>query len=195
MKKTHVVQSHRGLIERMFARLKKWDVLKGGLVDEVAFKEMELDCAMALQNLNEMDRLGLMRLIPERPHFAPGSHIITSDLEPSMKYPAGLALDSDKVPAHLRRFHSAMSDIAPELRKAIVGVRGKNIFTERTRKRGENLFKGGNVLQVLVEEQPLDNWLVRFTVGASMKTSVYNNYCVLNKSEGVVQQICECKNG
>jgi hypothetical protein len=61
-----------------------------------------------------------------------------------------------------------MSDIAPELRKAIVGVRGKNIFTERTRKRGKNLFKGGNVLQVLVEEQPLDNWLVRFTVGASI---------------------------
>ncbi len=46
-------------MERMFARLKKWEILSGGLVDSIDTKEMELDCAMALQNLIERFKLGL----------------------------------------------------------------------------------------------------------------------------------------
>ena len=90
MKKSHVVQSHRGLIERMFARLKKWGILSGGSVDSVDTLELELDAAMALQNLNDMDRLGLFHLIPARPPFAPSSHIITRDLAPNLKIPKGV---------------------------------------------------------------------------------------------------------
>ncbi len=45
-------------MERMFARLKKWEILSGGLVDSIDTKEMELDCAMALQNLIELFQVG-----------------------------------------------------------------------------------------------------------------------------------------
>jgi hypothetical protein len=87
LRKSHVVQSFRGLIERMFARLKKWGVLIGGSVESVEIMELELDAAMALQNLNELARLERMDLIPPRPQFAPLSHIITPDLEPSLRIP------------------------------------------------------------------------------------------------------------
>jgi hypothetical protein len=78
----------------MFARLKKWEILSGGLVDFIDTKEMELDCAMALQNLVERFKLGLGADIPARAPFSANAHIITADLEPSMKIPAALALDS-----------------------------------------------------------------------------------------------------
>ena len=71
---THLVQSYRGLIERMFARLKKWEILSGGSVNSIATKEKELDCAMALQNLIERVRLDIVDGIPARAPFAPNAH-------------------------------------------------------------------------------------------------------------------------
>jgi hypothetical protein len=188
LKKSHKVQSHRGLIERMFARLKKWQVLFGNLVDSIDTKEKELDCAMALQNLIELDRMELLDMIPARPLFAPGCHIITPDLEPSMKFPAGVKLASDKVPPHLRAFHTAMSSIA-------LRIGSENVFSERVVKRGDAKFLGGNVLQFQVQQQLLDQWWVRASVGASMKAPVYKCYFVLDRNKGVTASCCECKNG
>ena len=88
MKKSHIAQSRRGLVERMLARLKKWEALSGGSVESIEIKYMELDAVMALQILNALARLNLMHIIPNRPQFAPGSHIISRDLEPSLKFPS-----------------------------------------------------------------------------------------------------------
>lgn len=195
LKKSHKVQSHRGLIERMFARLKKWQVLFGNLVDSIDTKEKELDCAMALQNLIELDRMELLNMIPGRPPFAPGSHIITPDLQPSMKFPAAVSLASDKVPQHVRAFHAAMSSIAPMLKAQVLRIGSGNIFSERVVKRGDAKFLGGNVLQFQLQQQPLDQWWVRASVGASMKTPVYKCYFVLDANKGVTESCCECKNG
>ena len=195
MKKSHVVQSHRGLVERMFARLKKWEVLSGGSVESIEIKEMELDAAMALQNLNELVRLNFMHLIPDRPQFAPGSHIITRDLEPSLKIPKSVSVADAKFPQHLREFHGALSTIGPKLRKIIQAVPGNVIFTTRTLKRSENLFLGGNVLQIQAEEEGLGVWRVGFRVGASMKAVIYHCYARLRADEGVLHSCCECKNG
>ena len=82
-------------------------------------KEMELDCAMALQNLIERFRLGLDADIPARAPFSANAHIITADLEPSMKIPAALAMDSAKLPDHVRRFHAALSTIVPRLNQVL----------------------------------------------------------------------------
>ena len=195
LKKTHVVQSHRGLIERMFARLKKWDVLFDGNVDSIETMEMELDSAMALQNLLEMDRLDLLGLIPERARFAPGSHIITPDLEPKMKIPKSVVIGSPKVPQHIRDFHGAMAQIAPKLKQIILRLPNVNVCTPRVSVRGEGKFLGGNVLQVMVEPRELEQWWVRFSVGASMKTPTYRCYAILNANVGLADQVCECKNG
>lgn len=179
----------------MFARLKKWLILSGGSVDSIEIKEMELDAAMALQNLNDLDRLGLMHLIPARPQFAPSSHIITPDLEPSLKIPKSVSVGDAKFPAHLVRFHGALSAIVPQLAKMVIGVPGHIIFTSRVSKRGENLFVGGNVLQIQAEQEGLDVWRVRFSVGASMKAWRYQCWARLRSVEGVLASCCECKNG
>lgn len=195
LKKSHKVQSHRGLIERMFARLKKWQILFGNQVDSIDRKEKELDCAMALQNLIELDRMDLLGMIPARPSFAPGCHIITPDLEPSMKFPAAVSLTSDKVPQHVRAFDTAMSSIAPLLKNLVQRIGSGSIFSERVVKRGDAKFLGGNVLQFQLQQRPLDQWWVRASVGASMKTPVYKCYFILDANKGVAGACCECKNG
>lgn len=195
MNKTHLVQSHRGLIERMFARLKKWEVLFDGVINAADTWEMEVDCAMALQNLLEMERLNILDMIPARPQFAPGSHIITPDLAPSMKWPKPVAWNNANMPSHLKDFHREMSTMAPLLRKIVLQTPDWVKFSPTVVKRGEAKFLGRNVLQVQVKKTPVGQWWVRLSVGASMKAPTYKCYCILDSNKGLVDQICECKNG
>ena len=190
-----MVQSHRGLVERKFAQLKKFGILSGGTVDSVDTLELELDAAMALQNLNDMDRLGLFHLIPARPRFAPSSHIITRDLDPNLNIPKAVNVGDRVFPQHLVQFQQALRGIAPSLLKIVNCVGNFNIFSPRVLKRGENLFVGGNVLQVRAELEDLDVWRVCFRVGASMKLPIYCCYARLRANEGVLASCCECKNG
>ena len=183
------------MVERAFAKLKKWGGLSGGSVDSIDTKEMELDCAMALQNLIERFRMKLQDGIPARAPFSANAHIITPDLEPSMKIPKTVAMDSPKMPAHVVKFHTALSSIAPKLNLVLLNVRGQGIFTPRVEDRGQNLFSGGNVLQFMVAEEEFETWRVRVNVGASMKAPIYKCYVRLNANEGVIEQACECKNG
>jgi hypothetical protein len=195
LKATHKVQSYRGLIERMFARLKKWEVLFGALVESIDTKEMELDCAMALQNLIELFRLKLQDSIPARAPFSANAHIITRNLDPILKIPPVVALDSAKMPPHVVAFHGAMSTMYPTIRKKALGLPGAVIFPPRLLKRGENLFKSGNVVQFMVQDEGLGVWRIRFSVAASMKFPVYKCYAILNAEHGVQKSFCECKNG
>ena len=158
MRQTHLVQSHRGLIERIFAKVKKWLVLSGGRVDSIDRKDGELDCAMALQNLIEMKRLGMLGIIPARGKFSVNAHIITRDLEPKMSIPKSLPLGSPKMPAHVVQFREALTSINPIVKRQVLSIAGNVIFTERLSKRGENLFKEGNVLQFMVQHEGLDVW-------------------------------------
>ncbi len=81
------------------------------------------------------------------------------------------------------------------IRKKALALAGNVIFPPRILKRGQNLFIGGYVLQFMVQEVEHEQWRIRISVAASMKFPVYKCYAILNKDDGVVEQICECKNG
>jgi hypothetical protein len=195
LKATHVVQSHRGLVERMFALLKNWGILTGGSVDKIRLREQELDIAMALHNLALRVRLGLLESIPKRARFAPDAHIITPELPPNLKIPKSVKVSDAKFPQHVRRFSDALSSIVPKLKKIVNKAEGFDIFTPRALQRAKNLWVAGNVLQIRVQECALGVWRVCFVVGASMKFQRYNCYADLSSNDGVVRQVCECKNG
>lgn len=179
----------------MFAQLKKWQVLQGGSSREIEMKEKELDTAMALHNLNLRVDLKLLGSIRAPPKHAAGSHIITSDEPPSTGIPWSVKPSDAKFPAHLKRFMSALPSLGPTLRKIVLGIPPCDFFTPRGQKRGENLFVGGSVLQIVVEEEPLGVWRTCFVVGASRKHWVYRCYARLNKDMGVLTAMCECKAG
>ena len=69
--------------------------------------------------------MNLQAGIPARAPFSANAHIITPDLEPSMKIPKTVAMDSPKMPAHVVRFHDALSTIAPKLNMVLLNVRGQ----------------------------------------------------------------------
>lgn len=189
------MQSFRGLVERMFNVLKKWEVLHGGSVESIETKEKEMDVAMALTNLNLRSRLNLLDGIPKRAKFPLGSHIITSDVAPNVPIPKFIKPNDAKFPAHLKPFLADLTNLSPTLRKIVLGVNGFDIFTGRTVQRGENLFLGGNVLHIAVEQEGLDVWRVRFRVGASRKQNVYQCFARINSVNGVLDAACECVAG
>lgn len=195
MKKSHKVQSHRGLIERMFARLKKWEILQGGNIEGIDAFEMELDSAMALQNLMERGRLELMGGIPHKAPCPADAHIITRNLTAKLSIPKAITQENAKFPPHWKTVIQRMASITPDLQKILKGDSQLQIFSQRVLKRGENLFSGGNVVQI--SSQVLNNDVVRFQarVYASMKIPCYTTFFEVQKGDGIIRSTCSCKNG
>jgi hypothetical protein len=183
------------MIERRFAILKNWHGLFGGKCESIDALEMELDSAMALDNLNLRHRLDLAGGIPKRAPFAPNSHIITPDRDVDLRIPKSIALDSPKFPAHLKCFHIALTSLVPFMNQAIQNNGVNALFSNRIVKRAQNLWKGGNVLHIGVQDAGEGHWWVRVSAGASMKSTVYNCWIDLLENVGVVGQAGQCKNG
>lgn len=179
----------------MFARLKKWEILLGGNIESIGRFEMELDSAMALQNLLERERLDIMDGIPDRNPCPPDAHIITRDLDPDLKIPKAMTLENAKFPKHWKTFIDQMSSIMPDIAKILAGDKTIGIFSTRVQKRGQNLFEGGNVVQISCEILENDVLRVQGRVYASMKAPCYECFMDLQKGDGVLHSACTCKNG
>jgi len=179
----------------MFKFLKTNEVLCGGNVESIVIKEKELDVAMALCNLNERVRQGLMKDIPARAPFAPQSHIITPHLEPPSLFPRSIGMDDANFPPHLMLFHSALTSTVSQLEGQLGDDAGAVSFSTRVRARGKNLLDGGNVLQVAAQHVGGAEWWVLGIVAASMKVHRYNCYVKIISGVGVDAMVCACKGG
>jgi hypothetical protein len=153
LKKTHKVQSHRGLVERIIRRVKEFSSVQGMVIESIEKFEMLLDNVCAQHNLKELSRQQLLGLIPKVAPHAPDAHIFTMDLEPSLKIPREVALNSGRVPLHLKQFHEELKSIVPQLQMILAGAGREACFTTRVLARGRNLFEGANVLQVAVQDE------------------------------------------
>lgn len=189
------MQSHRGMVERRFAALKKWQVLQGGIVESIATSEMECDSAMALDNLMLRFLENLLGDIPLRAPLAPDAHIITRKHPPPLKIPATVDWKADDFPVHLKAFHEALTVLVPQIAGTIQFNGPAALFSNRIVKRAQNLCAGGNVLQVSVQDIGEGSWWVRMTVGASMKDHVYQCWAHLTVGVGITATVGSCKNG
>jgi hypothetical protein len=195
LKRTHVVQSHRGLVERVIQRIKLFKVLEGTSVDSIAMFEKLLDVACALVNLKELCRLNCLDSIPAVARHAPDAHIITNDLGVPQAISRTQPGDSPHLAQHVLAFREALTAIVPELQRVLRGEGNYSCFTVRVRARGKSLFEGANVLHVQPQDEGDGLWTIRFVVGASMKAISYVCYVQIKKDLAVRQQVCECKNG
>lgn len=166
-----------------------------GQLDSILRREKELDVAMALHNLNLHDRLKLMGTIPKRAKSAAGSQILAWEIPPKMAIPKAVKVTDANFPLHVKEFIDGLTFMGPTLHKIAVAIKPFDIFSDRNLKYGENLFLGGNVVQIAVQEEHLGIWRVRFNVGASKKFTTYKCYARLNKDAGVLASVCECKAG
>ncbi len=95
--------------------------MQGGIVESVEKLERLLDNVCAQHNLKELARQKLLHKIPAVAPCAPGSHIITPDLEPSIKIPRAVTLQSPQMPPHVKAFHEGLKLIAPDLKNILKG--------------------------------------------------------------------------
>ena len=112
-----------------------------------------------------------------------------------LRIPNRIELNSPQFPAHLLRFRAALTSLVPLLTQAIQNNGDNALFSNRIVKRAENLWKGGNVLQLRVQDAKHGHWWVRVSAGASMKGTVYDCWVDLLDNVGVVGQAGQCKNG
>jgi len=176
LKKTHIVQSHRGMIERAIGALKQFQVLQGGQCDSIVLREKELDVCMALQILMQMHREGTMHRIPDKAPCLPNAHIITPAEIKIPKFPTGAKMTDQDFPPHLKRLREFLTYHVGTIRKWLNDASRDQIFSSRQEKRGRNLVQGANVLQLRVHERQEGVWLIRGTVGASMRGCSYVLY-------------------
>lgn len=195
MKKTHIVQSHRSAIERAIGALKKFQVLQGGQCESIVLKEKELDVCMALQILMQMHREDTMDRIPAKPPHLPHAHIITPTEHKIPKFPTVVKRTDQDFPRHLERFHEFLTSHVPTIRKWLFDASRDQIFSGRQEKRGRNLVEGANILQLRVHERRDGIWLVRATVGASMRGCSYDLCMELTQGTDDFWGRCECKSG
>ena len=82
-----------------------------------------------------------------------------------------------------------------EILKALSSGGADQMFSTRNEKRGDNLFNGGNVLQVGAHCVGEREWVVRFNVGAHMKAFSYNCYLKMTVGSNIFASTCECVGG
>ena len=195
LKKSHIVQSHRGLIERRIGSLKFWQILQGGQCDSICLKEKELDVALALENLILLERGGSLGTIKAKAPFSPGAHIITPDQDVPLALPREQSLQDADIPSHVKEFYEDLTSHAKQIEKWLWDASWEQSFTNRVEKRGDNLVKGGNVLQLSVHNIMDRVWIVRGNVGAAMKGVSYKSYVKITIGSRLFQCMCECTAG
>lgn len=195
LKKSHIVQSHRGLIERRIGSLKFWQILQGVQCDSICLKEKELDVAMSLENLILLDREGLMDTIRAKAPFAPGAHIITSDQDVPFSLPKERSLRDADTPSHVKEFYEDLTSHAKQIENWLWDASWEQSFSNRVEKRGDNLVKGGNMLQLSVHKVMDRVWIVRGNVGAAMKGVSYKSYVKITIGSRLFECMCECTAG
>lgn len=179
----------------MFALGKRFENCEGGLIDGIETLEKEMDVLMALHNLSERFRQGLMDGIPDRSPCPPDAHIITRDDEPNMKVLGSVTAENAKFPLHWKQFMSGMTSVLPDIERILKGDENLQIFSQRVLKRGSNLYLGGNVAQISCKLMENDVFRVQARVYASMKAVCYTIFTDLQRGEGVLRAVCDCKNG
>jgi hypothetical protein len=186
------------VVEQVFADLKLFKVMESNKIGSVEHFEKVLDCVIALHNLRVLRKLKPEFDIPPRPRAVPGEHIFrplipTKDLD--LKIPADPPKLNLPAYAHIRKFKDFLSSAAPAIRKAMEKGGQEGVFFPTVRKRGRNLYNGAYVLQLRVQEEELDEWTVKYLVGASYSYETHTGYVKMSRGNAVIGSICDCFSG
>lgn len=161
----------------------------------VKLTEIVVDIACALVNLKLLFNLGWTQLIPPRAPHAWGSHIITRQETPDLKIPAIVNTSTPAFPSHLKRFQVGLSAIVPLLSQMLKTGSDESCFAPNVAVRGERLYQGGYLLQLRVQGQQDDTWLILWKVGASYSAKNHQGIVELKRDVGIFRSHCTCHNG
>ncbi len=192
------MQSVRAVVEQTIADLKLAKVMDGNKISEVARLEKVLDCVIALHNLRVLLKANMVFDIPKRRAAVPGAHIFKPLIpanQVDLKIPANEpALDRSDL-KHVKGFTEFLTSADKAIRNAMELGGKECVFFPTVRKRGFNLYNGAYVLQLRVNKDELDEWTVKYLVGASYSYEVHHGYFRMSRDNAVIASACDCYSG
>ena len=159
------------------------------------FVEIDIDCCMALDNLNRRAAAGTLDSFPKHSPKGASSRCITRRTDPVVAIPRALST----VPrawtgegSMVANFHAFMTSAGRRLSK-ILGDR--NVFTPTTQARGQGLHDGAFVLQFSLYSVPGGGWWIAPRCGASYNSWSYLGAIHVSAAFDIVNSVCSCSNG
>lgn len=196
--KSHKVQSERAVAEQTICDLKTAKVMSGNKINTVVEKSKELDCVIGLHNLRILLKEDPAFDIPERRGALLEEHIFKPLVAPAdvdLKIPPPIVPKQERNIRHIRKFEEFLRSAAPAIARALETGGNESVFYPTVGKRGRNLSNGAYVLQLRVQEEDLDVWIVKFVVGASYSYQTHTGYFKLSKLQVPIDSICCCYSG
>ena len=188
------MQSVRAVIEQTIADLKLAKVMNGNKISLIARLEKVLDCVIALHNLRVLLKANKALDIPARRAPVLGAHVFKPLIpakQVDLKIPAKKPdLDQPSL-KHLKAFMELLTSADKAIREAIKLDGKECVFNPTVRQRGYNLYNGAYVLQLRVNNDEMDEWTVKYLVGASYSYEVHMGYFRMSRDNAVIASICD----
>ena len=192
------MQSVRVVVENTICDVKRFKVLNSNKFDSVNLFQATLSCALGLHNFTVRSKENPNWDIPERraaivDEYLFGPSIPSKDVNLQIP-PNPPDLKSNKL-SHIGHFIDFLPSVAAAMAKAVKLAGDEGVFFPTVRERGKNLNDGAYLLQLKVQGEHLDNWTVKYTVGASYSYENYVGYVQMRRDNAVVAHVCDCFSG
>jgi hypothetical protein len=198
VKQSHKVQSARVVVEQTIRDLKCFEVMESNKINSAEEFEKVLDCVIALHNLKVLLKMDPNFDFPPRRTAIPGEHVfcpLIPEKDVDLKIPADKPDLTEAKYRHIRDFNDFLPSAAGAIKKAIDRDSPEHVFTPTVLERGKNLHDGAYVLQLRLQNEGLDDWTVKYLVGASYSYETHVGYFQMSKLNAAVRQICDCHSG
>ena len=192
------MQSVRVVVENTICDVKRFKVLNSNKFDSVISFQATLGCALALHNFTVRSKENPIWDIPECraaivDEYLFGPSIPWKDVNLHIP-PNTPDLESQKL-SHIGKFIHFLPSVAAAMTKAVELAGDEGVFFPTVRERGRNLNAGAYLLQLRVQGEDLDNWTVKYTVGASYSYGKHVGYVQMRRDDAVVAHVCDCFSG
>jgi hypothetical protein len=147
--------------------LKLWKALDDNKIKSAGTFSEILDCTMGLHNFKELFNSDPNYQIPCRNRTIPGEHVFKSREEKKSGIPDEPRQSMVNRASNVFKFKTSLLSLQNELAVAVGEGGGPADFFPTVIQRGKNLFNGAYVLQLRLQPGLVEDWFIRFKVGAS----------------------------
>jgi hypothetical protein len=150
---------------------------------------------MGLHNFKELFKSDPGYEIPRRNRTILGEHVFKSREEKKSGIPNEPRQAMVNRASNVAKFKTSLLSLRNQLAVAVGERDGDADFFPTVIQRGKNLFIGAYVLQLRLQPGLVEDWFIRFKVGASYSYETHSGYFHLTKGKIVDASICDCYAG
>jgi hypothetical protein len=136
---SHVVQSHRAVVEQIICQIKKWLIMFDNKFEDAARFEKLLDCVLTFHHLMQSLKLDANFTIPDRRAVVSGEHIFTQRAELNLSIPKAMTPATKATVPHIFKFQEMLKSAHGAISQALQTGGRDSVFTPIVGNQGNNL--------------------------------------------------------